>query len=191
MQTHEEKTNNEQEPLYFSSCYISKQYQEIIFSIMQVEFVDQLCEREPVIALGLEANPSVVGLTVKAILAASNERSAKDNPLFSTSLSDISQGKIFYNRSEYATYQIGQYAKQDNIGKAYYNTPGYQASKATMINDFNKHYLRFLVQATNQTIFATVSFNEWNPIQFSKQVLLSIENDELGVLFLGFAKLCV
>ncbi len=47
MRNHEEPKGNEQETLYFSSCYISKQFQEIIFSIMRVEFVDQLCEREP------------------------------------------------------------------------------------------------------------------------------------------------
>jgi len=191
MQTQEEKTKNERETLYFSSCYISKQYQEIILSVRQIEFVDQLCEREPVIALELDTPPTVIGLTVKAILAESNRRSAKDNPLLPKRLSDISQGKVFYERSDYATFQIGKYVKQDNIGKAYYDTPGYQASKATIINDFNKHYLHFLVEATDKIILATVSFNEWNPIQFSKQVPLSIENEELGVLFLGFSRLCI
>jgi hypothetical protein len=191
MQTHEADIKNEEEILYFASCYISKEYGELIFSIMRVEFVDQLCDREPTVALGLETPPIVVGLAVKAILAESNKKSSKDNPLLSTTLSDISQGKIFYSRNDYATHQIGKYAKQDKIGKAYYDTPGYQGSKATMINDFNRNYLHFLVQATDKIIFATVSFNEWNPIQFSKQVPLHIENEELGVLFLGFSKLCI
>ena len=191
MQIHEELAENEQEVLYFSSCYISKQFQEIIFSIMRVEFIDQLCEREPVVVLGLDTSPPVVGLAVKAILAESNKRSAKDNPFLSTTLSDISQGRIFYSRNDYATHQIGEYVKQDNIGKAYYDTPGYQASKATIIKEFNRHYLHFSVQATDKTIFANVYFNEWNPIQFSKQVSLDMKDDELGVLFLGFSRLCI
>jgi len=95
MQTHEAETTNKQGISYFASCYISKKYEEIIFSIMQVEFVDQLCEREPVVALGLETSPIVVGLAVKAILAESNKKSAKDNPILSATLSDILQGKIF------------------------------------------------------------------------------------------------
>src|SRR6266511_3028740 len=176
--------------LYFSSCYISKQFQEIIFFIMRVEFIDQLCEHEPVVALGLDTSPQVVGLTVKAILAESNKRSAKDNPLLSTTLPDISQGKIFYSRSDYAKHQIGKYAKQDNIGKAYYDTPGYQASKATIIKDFTRHYLPFSLRATDKMVFINVVFNEWNPIQFSKQVSLNMKDEELGTLFLGFSRLC-
>lgn len=190
MQTHEEPTGNEEEVLYFSSCYISKQFQEIIFSIMRVEFLEQLCECEPVVALGLDTSPLIVGSTVKAILVESNKRSAKDNPILSTTLSDISQGKIFYSRSDYAKHQIGKYAKQDNIGKAYYDTPGYQASKATKIKDFNRHYLPFSLRATNKMLFINVVFNEWNPIQFSKQVFLNMKDEELGVLFLGFSRLC-
>ena len=191
MQTHEAGIKSEQEISYFASCYISNKYGEIIFSIMRVEFVDQLCEREPVVALGLETSPIVVGLAVKAILAESNKKSAKDNPILSATLSDILQGRIFYSRNDYTSHQIGNYAKQDNIGKAYYDTPGYQASKATIIKDFNRHYLNFSVRATDKIIFVNVSFNEWNPIQFSKQVPLNIENEELGVLFLGFSKLCI
>ena len=191
MQPPKEKTKNEQETIYYSSCYISKQFQEIIFSIIRVEFVDQLCEREPVVALGLDASPPIVGLTVKAILAESNRRSAKDNPFLSATISDISQGKVFYGRNDYTTHQIGKYVKQDNIGKAYYDTPGYQASKATIIKDFNRYYLRFSVQATDKTILANVSFNEWNPIQFAKQVPLDMKNEELGALFLGFSRLCI
>jgi len=191
MQTHEAETTNKQGISYFASCYISKKYEEIIFSIMQVEFVDQLCEREPVVALGLETSPIVVGLAVKAILAESNKKSAKDNPILSATLSDILQGKIFYSRNDYASHQIGNYAKQDNIGKAYYDTPGYQASKSTTIKDFNRYYLNFSVRATDKIVFVNVSFNEWNPISFSKQVPLDMKNEELGVLFLGFARLCI
>ena len=191
MRAGEAETKHEQEIRYYASCYVSKQHGEIIFSIMQVEFVDQLCEREPVVVLDLATSPEVVGLALKAILAESNKKSAKDNPILSATLSDISQGKIFYNRNDYATHQIGKYAKQDNIGTAYYDTPGYQASKATVIKDFNRHYLHFSVQATDRVIFVNVSFNEWNPIQFSKQVPLDMKNVELGVLFLGFARLCI
>jgi hypothetical protein len=191
MQNHEAEIKNEQEISYFASCYISKKYAEILFSVMRVEFVDQLCEREPVIALSLETSPIVVGLAVKAILAESNKKSAKDNPLLSATLSDILQGKIFYSRKDYASHEIGNYAKQDNIGKVYYDTPGYQASKATIIKDFNRYYLNFSVRATHKTIFVNVSFNEWNPIQFSKQVPLDMKNEDLGVLFLGFARLCI
>ena len=191
MQNREELTGNKQETVYFSSCYISKQFQEIIFSIMRVEFVDQLCEREPVIALGLDTSPLVIGSTVKAILAESNKGSAKDNPLLSTTLSGIAQGAVFYTRNDYEKHQIGKYVKQDNIGKAYYDTPGYQASKATTIKDFNRHYLPFSLRATDKTLFINVVFNECNPIQFSKQVSLNMKDDELGALFLGFSKLCI
>ena len=191
MQIHDEKAENEQEKLYFSSCYISKRYQEIVFSVMRVEFVDQLCEREPVVALDLEVSPALVGSVVKAILAESNQRNASDNPSLSKRLSDISQGKIFYSRNDYAAHQIGQYAKQDNIGKAYYDTPAYQASKAKTIKDFNKYYLNFSVQATDEVVFIIATFNERNPIQFSQQVPLKMANEELGALFLGFSRLCM
>lgn len=191
MQNHEESTNNEQKDKYFSSCYISTQFQEIIFTIMQVEFVDQLCEREPVIVLGLDTSPQVVGLTVKAILAESNKENAIDNPLLSTNLSDISQGEIFYSRNDYATYQIGKYAKQDKIGKAYYDMPGYQASKSINPQEFYRHYLNFSIRATDNVISINLDFNEWNPIQFSKQVSLEMKNEELGALFLGFSSLLI
>ena len=191
MQTHEEGLKNKPEPLYFSACYVSKRYREIVLSIMRVEFVDQLCEREPVITLGLETSPRVVGLAVKAILVESNKRSAKDNPWLSTILSDLSSGKIFYNRADYAPYQLSITGKQTRIGETYLDTPGFQASKAQTINDFNKYFLQFLVQATNEAIFIMASFSEWNPIQYSKQVPLSLENEELGAVFLGFSKLCI
>lgn len=192
MQTSKETRENDQETRYFSSCYISKKYQEIIFSIMQVEFIDQLCEHEPVVALGLETSPTIVGLAVKAILAESNKNSAKSNPLLSATLSDLSQGKIFYSQNDYATHQSGDYAKRDNIGKGYYGPPGYQASKATLIKDFGRHYINFTLRATDKMILAILSFNEWNPIRFAKQqVPLDLKNEELGVLFLGFSRLCI
>lgn len=192
MQTTEETRENDRETRYFSSCYISKKYQEIIFSIMQVEVIDQLCEHEPVVALGLETSPTIVGLAVKAILAESNKNSAKSNPLLSATLSDLTEGKIFYSRDDYATHQSGDYAKRDKIGKVYYDMPGYQASKATLIKDFDKHYIKFSLRATDKMILATLSFNEWNPIWFAnQQVPLDLKNEELGVLFLGFSRLCI
>lgn len=182
MQSDAEQTISEQEPLYFASCYISKQYREIIFSVMRVEFVDQLCEHEPVIAFGLDAHPNIVGLAVKAILAESNQKSAKANPLLSTRLANIPQGKIFYDRSDYTAHQTG---------RVYYDRPGYQASSATILHDFSKHYLHFLVQATDETILATLSFNEWNPLQYSERVPLGMDDEGLGALFLGFSRLCI
>jgi hypothetical protein len=191
MQAGEAETKHEQEIRYYASCYVSRQHGEIIFSIMQVEFIDQLCKHEPVVALDLKTSPDVIGLALKAILAESNKMSTKDNPFLSATLSDISQGKIFYSRNDYAAHQIGEYAKQDNLGKAYYDTPAYQASKAKIINDFNKYYLNFSIQATDEVIFIIATFNEWNPIQFSQQVPLRIANEELGALFLGFSRLCM
>ena len=191
MQASEAEAKYEQEIRYYASCYVSKQHAEVIFSIMQVEFVDQLCEREPVAVFDLATSPEIVGLALKAILAESNKQSAKNNSLLSATLSDISQGKIFYNRKDYATHQVRDYPKQDNIGKVYHDAPGYQASKATIMKEFNRHYLQFLVRATDKILFAKVSFNEWNPIQFSKQVPLDIKNEELGALFLGFSRLCI
>src|SRR5687768_6761019 len=112
MQTGEAETKHEQEIRYYASCYISKQHGEIIFSIMQVEFIDQLCEREPVVALDLETSPEVVGLALKATLAESNTRDAENNPLFAYRLSDILQARIFYNRSDYAKDQLLIHDKQ-------------------------------------------------------------------------------
>ena len=191
MHANEAEAKHEQEIRYYASCYVSRQQAEIIFSIMQVEFVDQLCEREPVVVFDLATSPEIVGLALKAILAESNKKNAKDNPLLRATLSDISQGKIIYSRNDYAANQIGEYAKQDNIGKAYYDTPAYQASKAKIINDFNKYYLNFFIQVTDDVIFIIATFNEWNPIQFSQQVPLNMGNEELGALFLGFSRLCM
>lgn len=191
MRVYDESTNRKPEPSYFAACYASKRFQEIIFSVRRVEFADQLCEREPVIVLALETTPRIVGLTVMAILAESNKQSAKDNPWLLASLSDISQGRVFYNRNEYATFQIGEYSKRDNIGKGYYDTPGYQASHATIINDFNQHYSHLLVEATDKTILVSAPWSKRNPIQFSEEIPLSAKNEEIGVLFLGFSRFCI
>lgn len=191
MQADEAEGKYEQKIRYSASCYVSKQYREIIFSIMQVEFVDQLCEHEPVVALDIETSAEVVGSTCKAILADSNVNNAANNPLLNNKLSDILQGRIFLTRNDYAKNQLLVHEKQTHFGNVYYDTPGYQSSRAQTIKDFDKYYLHFGVDATDETIFIRTFFNEWNPVHLSKEVPLNIDNEALGVLLLGFSKVCL
>lgn len=182
---------NAQEICYYASCYVSKQYREIIFSIMQVEFVDQLCEREPVVALDIETSPEVVGSTCKTILVDSNANTAVKNPLLKNKLSNIPQGRIFLTRNDYAKNKLLVHNKQTHFGNVYYDTPGYQSSRASTIKDFDKYYLHFSIEATDGTIFIRTFFNDWNPVHLSKEVPLNIDNEALGVLLLSFSKVCL
>jgi len=191
MQVGEEETKHEQEIHYYASCYISRQYQEIIFSIMQVEFVDQLFEREPVLALDLETSTEVVGLALKIILAESNPKEAVNNPLLKNKLSDNLQARIFYTRNDYQNNQLLFHNKQTHFDNAYINTPAYQCSKVQTINDFGRYYLHFRIDATNETIFIFTVFNEWNPVHLTKQVPLNIDNEVLGALLIGFSRACL
>ena len=191
MQASEATTKREQEIRYYASGYVSKQHGEIIFSVMQVEFMDQLCEREPVLALDLEASPDVVGLALKAVLADSNINEATNNPSLTNRLSDISEARIFYTRSDYARNQFIHHDKQTHFSNTYYDRPAYQASKAQTINDFSKYYLHLRIEATSAEIFMSTVFNEWNPVHLAKQVPLNIENEVLGTILLGFSKACL
>ncbi len=185
MQTND--ASSEDQDLYYACCYISKKYQEIIFVTVWLEFLDQLCEHEPVIVMPLNASPTVLGLTAKTILALSNTNQAKGNHLFPTQISDIPPGKIFFKQMDYPKGN----KKQRKRGTTYYDMPGYQASLVETINEFEKHYLAFSMRATNTKLEIFSVFNEWNPIKLSKQLPLSSDNDILGALFLDYAKHCL
>jgi hypothetical protein len=135
-------------------------YGEIIFSIMKIEFIDQLIEHEPVLTIDLESAPDVIGLALKAILAVSNPKEEGNNPFFRHQLSDIVQDRIFYTRNDYAKNQLRIHGKQTRVGNAYINTPAYQASKAQNITDFGRYYLHFRIEATDNMIFMGAVFNE-------------------------------
>ena len=185
------ETKHEQEIRYYASYYISKQYREIIFSVMQVEFVDQLFEREPVLALDLETPPEIVGLALRAILAESNLKEAVNNPLLKNNLSDILHARIFYTQNDFAKILLLIPDKQTRSGNTFINLPAYQSSRAPTLNNFGRYYLHFRIEATDETIFMRSVFNEWNPIHLSKQVSLNINNEILGALLIGFSRACL